>query len=65
LKDYGFVEKTVSGGFRVSKLAIDAQYGTSKEKKDSLIKALNNIPLWTQFFENFQVRVPEDPKWLK
>jgi len=65
LKDYGFVEKTVTGGFRVSKLAIDARYGTSKEKKDALIKALNNIPLWTQFFENFQDRVPEDPKWLK
>jgi len=65
LKDYGFLEKAGASEFRVSNLAIDAQYGTKEEKKDALIAALNNIPLWKQLYENFKDRVPDNPIWLK
>lgn len=65
LKDYGFLEKAGAGEFKVSNIAIDAQFGTKEEKKDALITALNNIPLWKQLYENFKYRVPDDPIWLK
>ncbi len=65
LKDYGFLEKAAASEFKVSNLAIDAQYGTKEEKKVALITALNNIPLWKQLYENFKDRVPDDPIWLK
>lgn len=65
LKDYGFLEKAGASEFRVSNIAIDAQFGTKEEKKDALITALNNIPLWKQLYDNFKDKVPDDPIWLK
>ena len=65
LKDYGFLEKAGASEFKVSKITIDAQFGAEEEKKDALITALNNIPLWKQLYENFKDRVPDGPFWLK
>lgn len=65
LKDYGFLEKAGASEFRVSNLAINGRYGTAEEKKVALIAALNNIPLWKQFYEDFKDKVPDDPIWLK
>lgn len=65
LKDYGFLEKAAASEFKVSKLSIDAQFGTKEEKNDALLSALNNIPLWKQLYENYKDRVPDDPIWLK
>lgn len=65
LKDYGFLEKAGAGEFKVSSIAIYAQFGTKEEKKNALITALNNIPLWKQLYDNFKDKVPDDPIWLK
>jgi hypothetical protein len=65
LKDYGFLEKATASEFKVSNLTINAQFGTKEEKKDALITALNNIPLWKQLYENYKDRVPDDPIWFK
>lgn len=65
LKDYGFLEKAGASEFRVSNLAINAGYGTAEEKKVALMAALNNIPLWKQFYEDFKDKVPDERMWFK
>lgn len=65
IKDYGFLEKVSAGEFKVSNLAIDAQYGTKEEKRTALMTAFNNIPLWKQLYDSYKDKLPDDPIWLK
>jgi len=63
MRAYGLLE----GGrdkFRVTKIGVDALWGTSEEKSAAIQQAVRNIPLWSVLLDRYGSKIKEENFWV-
>lgn len=63
MRSYGLLDGR-GNGIKVSKLWIDAIYGTEDESKQAYEKMVRSVPLWSTLLDKYGTSIKEDQFWV-